>query len=278
MSESNPITMQCPACGQPLSITPQLIGQTVTCPTCQRPVIPVAAQTAPMAMGYASPQQSLPTSAMAIASLVCGCLLCIPLIGVLALIFGIIGLKQTSEQRRSGRGMAIAGTVLGGINVLGSVGYLALVVSIMIPSLSRAREMANRVKCASNMRQIGQAMLLYANQNKGAYPPDLTTLAKADGTLSTNMFVCPSGNDTPAPDWAHLASGGHLSYIYVGNGMNTAAVPNAVLLYENPAEHGGDGMNVLFGDGHVEYENGGQTKRIVQQLNAGQNPPKLLGQ
>src|SRR5947207_3140915 len=29
---------------------------------------------------------------------------------------------------------------------------------------------SNRVKCSSNLRQIGQAILLYANENKGAYP------------------------------------------------------------------------------------------------------------
>ena len=50
--------------------------------------------------------------------------------------------------------------------------------SILLPSLSRARETANRVKCASNERQIGQAILLYSNDNKGKYPPDLGTLIK----------------------------------------------------------------------------------------------------
>jgi len=34
----------------------------------------------------------------------------------------------------------------------------------------RSRETANRVKCASNLRQIGQAMLLYANDHRGQYP------------------------------------------------------------------------------------------------------------
>ena len=34
----------------------------------------------------------------------------------------------------------------------------------------RSRETANRVKCASNLRQIGQAMLLYANDHRGAWP------------------------------------------------------------------------------------------------------------
>ncbi len=36
--------------------------------------------------------------------------------------------------------------------------------------LMRARESANRVKCGSNLRQVGQAILLYANENKGNYP------------------------------------------------------------------------------------------------------------
>ena len=53
-----------------------------------------------------------------------------------------------------------------------------LVVILLIPlvaigcyaSMGRSRETANRVKCASNLRQIGQAILLYQNENKGAYP------------------------------------------------------------------------------------------------------------
>ncbi len=53
-----------------------------------------------------------------------------------------------------------------------------LIVVSLIPLLGlgclysgcRSRETANRVKCASNLRQIGQALLLYANENHGAYP------------------------------------------------------------------------------------------------------------
>src|SRR3984885_14390424 len=50
---------------------------------------------------------------------------------------------------------------------------IALLISILLPSLNRARETANRVKCASNLRQIGQAILLYSNENHGAYPRTL---------------------------------------------------------------------------------------------------------
>ncbi len=56
------------------------------------------------------------------------------------------------------------------VELLVVIGIIALLISILLPSLSRARETANRVKCGSNLRQIGQAMMLYANENQGSYP------------------------------------------------------------------------------------------------------------
>jgi hypothetical protein len=64
------------------------------------------------------PPQSKPNG-WAISSLVCGILGCIPFItGVLAIIFGIVGIKKSSDPQRGGRGLAIAGLVLGLVSIV----------------------------------------------------------------------------------------------------------------------------------------------------------------
>jgi len=56
------------------------------------------------------------------------------------------------------------------VELLVVIGIIALLISILLPSLNKARETANRVKCANNLRQIGLSISLYAGDNKGAYP------------------------------------------------------------------------------------------------------------
>src|SRR5207342_1346182 len=43
-------------------------------------------------------------------------------------------------------------------------------VSILLPMLSRMRQSGGRFRCASNLRQIGQAIQMYANDNQGQFP------------------------------------------------------------------------------------------------------------
>jgi prepilin-type N-terminal cleavage/methylation domain-containing protein/prepilin-type processing-associated H-X9-DG protein len=53
------------------------------------------------------------------------------------------------------------------VELLVVIGIIALLIAILLPALSRARENGNIVKCLSNMRQIAQAQQIYANENKG---------------------------------------------------------------------------------------------------------------
>jgi hypothetical protein len=66
----------------------------------------------------------------ALASLICGILICIPLVsGPISILLGIIGLSKTRDPRVGGKGLAIAGIVLGlaGMCIQIPIGYFAFI-------------------------------------------------------------------------------------------------------------------------------------------------------
>lgn len=101
------------------------------------------------------------------------------------------------------------------IEVLVVVGILALLMGILIPMISRTRESSRRAGCMTNLRKIGQGLLQYIDENRGAYPrtlfdPDQTWFGSIPATLPT-PFLAPAAKNDPVAAMFLLVRGGHVA-------------------------------------------------------------------
>ena len=118
---------------------------------------------------------------------------------------------------------------------------LPLTLAIILPALSKARELSKQVICRGNLQGISKACMLYLGSNSDAFPPSLDVLIKSHD-CTPEMLYCPAVKEKYRP-----------SYFYFppvsGNGLHI----RSVMACDFELNHKGEGRNVLFSDGSMVW-------------------------
>lgn len=109
-------------------------------------------------------------------------------------------------------------------------------------SLHGAREQANRIKSASNIKQLLLGTIMWANNKtkEGAPFPDNFDQVLKDQDISPNVLINPRHPELP------------VGYVYIKAPEGETAPADRLVIYEKFTQFG-PGINVGFADGHVEW-------------------------
>lgn len=76
------------------------------------------------------------------------------------------------------------------VELLVVIGIIATLISVLLPALGKVRQASQRTKCASNLRQMGMAVFMYAQENRGQLPPmDNTMVPPVVSPAPSHFFL-----------------------------------------------------------------------------------------
>jgi hypothetical protein len=134
--------------------------------------------------------------------------------------------------------------------------WLALSVPAMEEEASNEED---RTRCLANMRQIGQAVILYANENNGKFPTDLPALIKAED-LTPDLLKSPYG---PAKEGADVV----LAPLADLNLNKLVSPATTLVAYDKAALESGEGTAAVYADGHCDWLTAGSLKTALDEAN-----------
>jgi prepilin-type N-terminal cleavage/methylation domain-containing protein len=80
------------------------------------------------------------------------------------------------------------------VELLVVIGIIGVLIGMLMPSLRKARMASQQTVCASNLRQVGQALLMYVQDNQQRLPLVVEPLWRPDGSI--NLAADPSDPET----------------------------------------------------------------------------------
>lgn len=122
--------------------------------------------------------------------------------------------------------------------------------------------------CNSAMRDIGQALMLYANEHDGRYPDRLDELVAGDYLADPVHICCPTHrvlNISSGEGDAHSELRCTRSFSYHGKGLTRDIDSGAVLVYESVDNHP-EGSNMLFASGIAKLVTRGEAKKLIEAI------------